>query len=258
MGRQTILIGGANLSDRARLWQALWESGPGAVLDGSSALVAAGMRGFRMDRIDVAMPRNQRWHRHAGVRLHRRVELGPVTAAGIPRIRPDLAAIHAAQWARTDREAMLLLCLVVQQRLVGPDRLLSAWRSVARSPRRRLLEVTIGDLCDGAHSLGELDFAGLCRRYGLPEPSRQVVRSLPGGRVYLDVAWEDIGLVVEIDGGHHMLALNPIDDALRQNEVVLGDDRVLRIPVLGLRLTPARFMHQIVRAHRMSTARRVA
>jgi len=55
-----------------------------------------------------------------------------------------------------------------------------------------------------------------------------VVRTGPGGRVYLDVAWEDVGLVVEIDGGQHALALNPVDDALRQNEVTLGDDLVLR------------------------------
>jgi very-short-patch-repair endonuclease len=77
-----------------------------------------------------------------------------------------------------------------------------------------------------------------------------VVRTLPGGRVYLDVAWEDVGLVVEIDGGHHALALAVVDDALRQNDVVLREDRVLRIPVLGLRLAPDRFMAQVVEAHR--------
>ena len=94
--------------------------------------------------------------------------------------------------------------------------------------RRRLLSAVVRDLCDGVHSLGELDFAGLCRAAGLTEPTRQVVRTQPGGRVYLDVVWEDLGLVVEIDGGHHALALNVVDDALRQNEVVLGDERVLR------------------------------
>ena len=65
-----------------------------------------------------------------------------------------------------------------------------------------------------------------------------MVRALANGRVYLDVAWEDVGLVVEIDGGHHGWALNTVDDALRQNEVSLGLDIVLRLPVLGLRLTP--------------------
>jgi very-short-patch-repair endonuclease len=79
-----------------------------------------------------------------------------------------------------------------------------------------------------------------------------VVRSIAGGRVYLDVAWDDLGLVVEIDGGHHALALNPVDDALRQNAVVLTGDRVLRIPVLGLRLVPDAFMDQVVRAHELA------
>ena len=63
------------------------------------------------------------------------------------------------------------------------------------------------------------------------------------------MAWEDVGLVVEIDGGHHALALSPVDDALRQNEVTLRENLVLRIPVLGLRLTPDAFMAQVVRAH---------
>ena len=117
---------------------------------------------------------------------------------------------------------------------------------------------SFGDLCDGAHSLGELDFAAMCRRAGLPPPSRQVVRTGPGGRIYLDVAWEDIGLVVEIDGGHHALALNPVDDALRQNDVTLTGDVVLRIPVLGLRLTPGAFMAQVVKAHVIRSHRRGA
>jgi very-short-patch-repair endonuclease len=81
--------------------------------------------------------------------------------------------------------------------------------------------------------LGELDFAALLRERGLPEPSRQVVRELPNGSVYLDVRWDRLGLVVEIDGGHHAMALMPLDDALRQNDVVLTGETVLRIPCWG-------------------------
>ncbi|HET6967019.1 MAG TPA: hypothetical protein VFI44_02025, partial [Ornithinibacter sp.] len=110
-------------------------------------------------------------------------------------------------------------------------------------------DAVVRDVCDGAHSLGELDFGRLCARAGLPRPSRQVVRRGPGGRIHLDVAWEDIGLVVEIDGGHHALALNPVDDALRQNDVTLREQLVLRIPVLGLRIAPDAFLAQVVRAH---------
>jgi very-short-patch-repair endonuclease len=180
-------------------------------------------------------------------------------AAGLPRVPVPAAVVNAATWATSDRQAVLLLCLVLQQRLTTPDRLHRAWlASRNRMPgrRRRLLSAVVGDLCDGVHSLGELDFAAMCRAAGLTEPTRQVVRTHPGGRVYLDVVWEELGLVVEVDGGHHALALNVVDDALRQNELVLGDERVLRVPVIGLRLLPERFMAQVARAH--AAARRRA
>lgn len=254
-GRNTVVIGTGPLTGEARLWQAVWESGSGAVLDGAAALLASGLTGFRPETIDVAMPSRNRSHHLAGVRLRRRRELGPTLTTGVPRTRPETAAVRAAQWARSDRQAALVIALVVQQRLVPPPRLLHHWRSVRYSPRRRFLDQVIGDVCDGAHSLGELDFARLCRRRGLPEPTRQGLRHQPGGRVYLDVAWDDIGLVVEIDGGHHGLALHPVSDALRQNEVMLGAEWVLRIPVLGLRLDPEAFLDQVVRAHRLRSAR---
>lgn len=249
-GRHTVVIGTGTPSGEGLLWQALWETGAGAVLDAASALVAAGMKGFVTDTIDVAVPMNNRWHPLAGVTVHRRRDVGPVTGSGLRRCAPEWATIRAAQWAATDRTAALLVCLAVQQRLVAPQRLLAAWRSVARSPRRHLLDAVIGDVCDGAHSLGELDFARMCRRAGLPPPTRQAVRSGPGGRVYLDAEWEDVGLVVEIDGGHHALALNPVDDALRQNDVTIDRRMVLRIPVLGLRLRRGAFLAQVARAHR--------
>lgn len=255
-GRHTVCVtAGLPLSGEALLWQAVWESGSGAVLDGASALVAGGLTGFSPDRIDVAVPANHRIHRLDGVRVHRRRVIGPTRRAGIPRTAPEWAALRAAGWARSDRAAVLVLCLVVQQRLVLPARLLEAWNDAPRRSRWRLLDVSIPDICDGAQSLGELDFTGLCRARGLPPPSRQVVRRGARGRVYLDAAWEDIGLVVEVDGGHHLLALAPIDDALRQNDVTLSGDVVLRIPVLGLRLTPDSFMDQVVRAHALLTAR---
>jgi len=235
----------------ALLWQAVWESGSGAVLDGAAALVACGLTGFRPEVIDVALPSRSRGHALSGVRLRRRRELGPCLDVGVPRTRPEAATVRAAQWAKSDRQAALVICLVVQQRLVRPERLLAQWLAQTRSPRRAFLHAVIRDVCDGVHSLGELDFARLCRARGLPEPSRQEVRVQRDGRAYLDVAWDDLGLVVEVDGGHHGLALNPVDDALRQNEVVLSASRVLRIPVIGLRLDADAFMDQVVRAHHL-------
>ncbi|HEX8781201.1 MAG TPA: hypothetical protein VF728_08560, partial [Nocardioides sp.] len=83
---------------------------------------------------------------------------------------------------------------------------------------------------------------------GLPEPSRQVVRRGRGGRYYLDVSWEEWGVVVEIDGIHHTWATNVVADALRQNTVTLGNAIVLRLPLVGLRVAEAAFFEQIEEA----------
>ncbi|WP_245618476.1 hypothetical protein [Knoellia aerolata] len=253
-GRHTVAVAAGPLARRARLWQAIWESGAGAVLDGAAALEASGLRGFDPPRIDVSVPRANRHHVLDGVRIHRRSEMPRVVTAGIPRVRAELAAVHAASWARSDREAALILCLVVQQRLTTPERLLAAWRGGRRAgPRRPFVNAAVVDICDGAQALGELDFAGLCRARGLPEPSRQSVVRGRNGRVHLDARWKGIGLVVEIDGGHHQWSLNPVADALRQNDLVVDGEVVLRIPVLGLRLDSRRFMDQVVRAHERLT-----
>jgi hypothetical protein len=139
------------------------------------------------------------------------------------------------------------VCLPVQQRLVPAARLLAAWQAETRSPRRSLLDAVIRDVCDGAHSLGELDLGAWCRRYGLPPPLRQQVVTTAGGRAHLDAQWDD--LVVEVDGVQHTVGLAPVDDALRSNEVVLRHgSRVLRMPVMGLRTHLDAFMAQLAQA----------
>lgn len=255
-GWHTVIRGTEITQQAGRHWRAVWESGSGAVIDGASALCVAGLTGFRPDMIDISLPHNCHVRPVEGVRVHRRRRLPPLMGGGIPRARPDHAAIRAAQLAVSDRQAALILCLAVQQRLVRRAGLLEAWSAVERSPRRAFLAQTIRDICDGAHSLGEIDFAVECRRAGLPEPSRQCVLQLPGGRVYLDVEWSGVGLVVEIDGGHHGMALTPVADALRQNELTLLDKRVLRIPLLGWRLNQPEFMVQVIRGYGVAAAAR--
>lgn len=249
-GWHTIVAGPVITEQVGLHWRAVWESGPGAVLDGVSALLAAGMTGFTHTTIEVAVPFGNQVRPVAGVTARRRRTMGPVMRGGVPRVRPEHAVIRAAQQAVSDRQAALIVCLAVQQRRVSSVRLMDAWLQVRRSQRRAFLDHLIRDVCDGAHSLGELDFAQECRRRGLPEPVRQLVWVVKGGRVYLDVGWDGHDLVVEIDGGHHGAALTPLDDALRQNEVTLQHKRVLRIPLVGWRLERDAFMDQVERGLR--------
>lgn len=253
VGRHTVLLAGADLVDESRWWSAVWESGPGAVLDGVTALAAAGLRKFDEDTVHVSVPSANRVHHSPGVTVHRPNAVGPVIYVSVPRVRPELACLRAAAWARTDRTAALLVSMCVQQQIVDGGRLRASWDRIAYTARRALLDQVIRDVCDGAESLGELDFGALCTSYGLPPPDRQIRRRRPSGVAYVDAGWESAGLLVEIEGVQHLDLDAAVDDAARQNDLVLGDERVLRIPLIGLRTEPDRFMRQVVRAYRQAS-----
>ncbi len=246
----TVAVFTGELTQRQGWWVALLETGcSNAALDAVTALHAVGLTGYEA-RLTISCPHGAQPRRIPGVSVQvtRWRLAGDHVRAGIPRVRPAAAAVHAALWTGTDRQAALILVMAVQQRLTTAQRLTRELARIQRHPRRRLLSNLIADIADGAHALGELDFGVLCRRYGLPKPSRQVVRRGPRGRVYLDVYFDDYALVIEIDGIHHLLGLNGVEDALRQNNLTLDADTVLRVPLLGLRVQVAEFMAQIRRA----------
>ncbi len=252
VGKHTVSITSHQPTGRALWWCAVWESGASAVLDGTTALLAAGLKNWSTDLIEVTVAHNRRVRSLAGVRHHFLRDRGEIIPAGIPRTRPDLAVVRAAQWAVTDRQAATIIAMAVQQRIVHPTALLARWEKVGYSHRRQVLDSVIADVCNGAQSLAELDFAAMCHKRGLPEPGRQVVRSGSHGRVYLDVFWDEFNLHVEIQGAQHFQGTAGVDDALRFNDLALGnsDMRSLQIPVLGLRICPDKFLDQVARAVR--------
>lgn len=263
VGRHTIYVGpptSADLAPPSDAWPwhrptarpaaaawAVWESGSGALLDGTSALIRAGLCNFDDSRVHVTVPRGARAKRLPGVLLHRPRQARPSASLGLPAVSIEVATLNAAQWAVSDRQAALLLVLPVQQRLTTGDRLLAEWSTRRRIGRAGFISVILRDVTGGAEALGELDFARLCREHGVPEPTRQVVRRGHKGRIYLDVQWEDHEAGVEIDGGHHGIGLKRVEDALRDNELVIAKNPTLRIPVLGLRTHADAFMSQVKR-----------
>lgn len=249
-GTVTVATHTGELSSVAERWRAVWEMGPGAALDGVTSLQAAGLTSFEEERLHVSVPRSAHARVVPGIRGHRVVSrvAGEVVDAGIPRVRPHVAAIRAAHWAVSDRQAALILCMTVQQRLTTPGQLAGAQEQVRIRGRRTLVSQLVRDLAGGAQSLGELDFARLCRQHGLPEPSRQVVREGPRGRIYLDVRWDAVALIVEVDGAQHRQGLAVSADNLRRNRLGIEGELVLTIDLVGLRLQPDAFMQQVVEA----------
>jgi very-short-patch-repair endonuclease len=247
IGDQSVCLHDTGITEEGHRWAAVFQGGRRACLDGASALIASGLERYQQDSIRVSVPRGARVRRNPryNIRQTRRWSAGDVVSTGIPRTRADVAAIRGALWARTDKQATYLLTLVVQQGLATPERLGHELLRIRRDKRRGLLHSVVNDLLDGARSLGELDVARELRRRGLPPPTRQVLRRDRKNRYYLDLYWPEWKLVVEIDGIHHAWAENGVGDALRQNALALAGDTVLRLPLLGLRLTPDDFFAQI-------------
>lgn len=257
---QAVCVHNGPVEAMGLLWAAVFQGGPRAHLDGASALVAGGLERFTVDRVRVSVPRGARVRRrrHTDIRQTRRWSAQDIVEVGIPRSRPAVAAVRAALWARSDKQAALVVTMTVQQGLATAQEVGVELLRVRRDKRRGFLHALMNDLLDGARSLGELDVARELRRRGLPAPERQVLRRDARNRYYLDLYWPEWHLVVEIDGIHHTWAHNVVGDALRQNLLMLGEDKVLRLPLLGLRLCPDDFFAQIEEGLRVGGFTKVA
>lgn len=260
VGRQSVCLHNGDVSAEGMWWAAVFEGGSRAQLDGASSLIASGLKRYEVERIRVSVPRGVACPRRSlfDIRQTRRWSADDRMPSGVPRTRVAVAAVRGALWARTDKEAAYLLTLVVQQGLERPEAIGEQLLRIRRDRRRLILHTVVHDLLDGARSLGEIDVGHELVRRGLPRPDRQVLRCDAGRRYYLDLYWDDLHLVVEIDGVHHAWAENVVGDALRQNSLVLDGDTVLRLPLLGLRLQPDAFYAQIEQAMRIAGWREAA
>ena len=254
VGRQSICVSRGPLSQQALHWAAVHEAGPRAYLDAGSALIEAGIKGFTMPRIRVSVPRGARVWRVRGVdiRQTRRWTPDDLAQGSLRRSRVEVAAVRQALWSRTDREAALALTMTVQQGMASAESIGEALLAVRRDKRRSFVHGVVLDLLGGVRSLGELDVLRECRRRGMPEPSRQVLRRGRNGTYYLDLCWDDWNVVVEVDGIQHSWVSQIVGDAIRQNDITLQGARVLRLPLLGLRVAREDFFAQIEQALRQA------
>jgi hypothetical protein len=240
----------------ARWWVAVLHLGPGALLAAWTAAEAAGLAGFTVEAVHVVVARGHRiralpWMKvHESRRLHPEdLRAGPL----LPQVRPARAVLDMASWSTTSRKGLAALAAAVQQRIVTVDQLRAELAVAGRIRRVRLIAKTIDDIEGGSHALSEIDFAALCRRYGLPRPIRQAKRTDASGRTrYLDVWFRRAdGRVVhvEIDGAVHLTPLNWWDDMDRQTDLAIREDAlVVRIASVSMYVDPLAVARRCARA----------
>ncbi|GAA5181254.1 DUF559 domain-containing protein [Rugosimonospora acidiphila] len=230
-------------------WIAVLATGPRSYLAGLTAANRYGLRGYRTDHVHVLLPAGRRADRPPpGVIVHRSRVLGDpdVVAARPPISRHVRALVDAAQWAPDDDRARAIIAAGYQQRLVFGSEVPELLARLPTARRRRLIARTAADASGGSHSIAEVDYLRLCRRYRLPPPSRQVERTdRAGRRRYLDAVHEPWGVHVEVDGGQHTDATAWWADMRRQNDLWIPGDRVLRFPAWVVRERPGEVAAQV-------------
>lgn len=253
VGRRVVVLHRGPLSPRQREWVAVLSAGPRSALGGLTAAAHHGLVGFASPTVHVIMSRGAGAPPCPGVVVHRSRVFVPERDVQPdrlpPRTRLPRSLVDAATWSTSPAYACGLLAAAVQQRLTSAAKLRAELEPRPAARHRRLLLAALHDIEGGAQSFAEIDAARLCRRAGLPPPTRQAVRTDgQGRRRYLDLFWDPPGLCVEIDGRFHMREDQWRLDLDRQNEIVIDHVRTLRFPVLTVRLEPDRFTDQIARA----------
>lgn len=260
-GQQTVALHTGELSFEAKCWRAVFEVGVGiALIDGVTSLQHAGMDTYTEANIHVSVPHTANIGFVEGVAIHkvRRRVPDERIGAGLPRTRPTVAAIRAAHWAVSDRQAATIMLMGGQRRLYRPTDLAAMRQQVRGRTRRRFIDQLIRAVAGGIQALGEFDVAELCKKRGLPPPTHQVVRTGPRGRIYLDIGWDEIGLFIEVDGSQHQWGMAPTDDNLRANAVAIQGGTILRIDLVGLVTNAQDFMDQVCEAHALLSSRLAA
>ena len=217
-------------------------------LGSHTALAILGFRTFAQeaDDIHLIITRGARTTPMTGVRVHESRRLRAeqlIMVDGLPCTGAARSAIDAAAWQPFPRFACAIVAAVVQQGLASAAELDNELRYVGRVRHKAYLRLAVRDIADGAQSLGELDLAAVCRRFGLAPPVRQVPRRDSAGRWrYLDGQWNLASgevVVLEVDGGHHRDVEHWQSDMRRERAVVVSRRRVLRATIFELRLDPA-------------------
>jgi hypothetical protein len=248
VGHKVVVLQNAPLQRDQLIWLAVLDAEGLVALCSHTALELGGFTPLAKEaqEIHIVVSRGAKVSKFVGVRVHESRRLRPedvVQRGGLPCTGIERSAIDAAAWQPFPRFACLMLAAVVQRRLTTTARLEAELRTVGRVRHKAYMRLVVTDIAQGAHSLGELDLATLCRRFGLVPPTRQVIRrDSAGRRRYLDAEWllptGEI-VVLEVDGSHHLDVANWQEDMKRERSVVVSRRWVLRATTLEIRLEAA-------------------
>ena len=137
----------------------------------------------------------------------------------------------------------------VQQRVLSVDQLIVIHARLTGLRGVRQLHTVITELVEGTHSQAEHELVSIVRRAGLAGWRPNFFVRIAGRRYFIDLAFPDARLAVEVDGrAHHSDARAFRRDRQRQNDLVAAGWTVLRFTWEDLMQDPAGVIARIVDA----------
>lgn len=200
------VVGTAQLTWARSLRVGLAEAGPTAALGFGAGLAWWEAPRIGQGAVEVVVPRWARVPSRTIGRVHRSRDLPPSVVTnhqGLPVTTPARTVLDMAT-----RLGPSVLDEIVQdlcrRQLVTIAELhehLATWRRPGRHGVRRM-----ADLLDGLDELADTEswlearFLRLLDEHGLPRPRTQVEIEVEGHRYRVDTLWDDVGLIVELNG----------------------------------------------------------
>jgi very-short-patch-repair endonuclease len=243
---------GMPLDWTTRLLATVFAAGPGAVASHLAAARLHRIPGFERAGLEVSIPRGRRYRRQ-GVRSHESTDLDRcqvVVRDGVPVTDPGRTLLDLGRYlgvARLTRavEAARRMGLVTWPSLIST---LARHARRGRHGTRRLRAVILAN----AHRTEitdtdmELLVLGLIRDSGLPEPAVHH-RVYDGDRFVaeVDLAYPDLKIAIECDGGVHLIEEVRDRDLEKQNDLTLLGWQVLRFGWNRTRTRPDRVVVDI-------------
>lgn len=216
----------------ARLWAAVLRAGRQSALSHQTAAELHGLLDTPAALIHVTVPSGSRVVRPQGVVIHYsgRLEQTRHAVLAPPRIRIEDCVLDLVDGAVTRDEAVSVIVRAVGSRRTKAERICAAMERRPRMRWRRETFDALGAAADGTHSL--LEFRYLTRvegPHGLPAGVRQYPVRGARHREYQDIAYEDYGLIVELDGCGAHPAESRWRDAHRDNANAANGQVTIRL-----------------------------
>lgn len=217
-----------------RAWAGVLATWPAALSHQSAIWAGEGPSRRHGDAVvHVAVARHRRPVAPAGVRVHRLARLDDRVQwhLGPPRVRLEEALLDVADESPTDLEAIALLADACGSRRTTALRLVDVLAARPRAHRRSWLTAVLRDVADGTCSVLEHAYLTRVERpHGLPVGRRQALRTGATRPMFQDVAYDGLGLVVELDGRlHHDSAVARDRDLERDLDHVVRGGATVRL-----------------------------